>query len=328
MSSKTTRRKLTLDSNSIITILFKKNPEHEVFQDISAKYDVELKINAMGLLIAKGDKDRTLELERRIKNPKKVITTFDDLRTILSEEMLEENQEELSAMVLDFQDKTGRMTSIKPKTEHQKELIENILSKKIVFGNGASGTGKTMLAVCVALKMLERGYIKKIWITRPNLPSESFGFLPGDIDSKMLPFFMPVYNIIDGLIGKERREDYIEKGKIEILPVAFARGMTIGSWQPEMMIVDESENLTLKHMFLMLSRIGSHHNTKMVFCGDAYQSDLGHKDENSLAKVEKILKGSKNVAFITFDKSDVVRSPEVQDIVERFEAYDASQKRA
>jgi phosphate starvation-inducible PhoH-like protein len=326
MSSKTTRRKLTLESNSSITILFKEDPENEVFKLIEAKYDIELKINAVGILVARGDKDKTLDLESRIKRSKKPIQTIEDLKTLLDDEIFDEQSEELSSMLLEFKDKSGKSTTIVPKNQHQKDLIDAIIEKKIVFGNGASGTGKTMLAVCVALKMLEKGMVKKIWITRPNLPAENFGFLPGDIDSKMLPFFMPVYNIIDGLVGKDRREDYIEKGKIEILPVAFARGMTIGSWQPEIMIVDESENLTLKHMFLMLSRIGSHKNSKVILCGDSYQTDLGHKDDGSLGKVERILKGSKSVSFITFDKHDVVRSPEVQEIVERFENYEMQQK--
>lgn len=328
MSSKTTRRKLTFNSNDEITLLFKENKEHPVFKDIERKYNVELKINAVGILVARGDKDSTLELEQKFKTITKSPLVIDDLKIVMDDSLIHEIEEDASALTLEFKDKSGKVTVIKPKTEHQKEMIENIISKKIVFGNGASGTGKTMLAVCVALKMLEKGMIKKLWITRPNLPSESFGFLPGGIDEKMLPFFMPIYNIIDGLVGKERREDYIEKGWIEILPVAFARGMNIGSMQPEICIVDESENLTLKQMFLMLSRIGSHKNSKIIFCGDAYQSDLGHKDDNSLQKVERILKGAKAVGFVTFDKHDVVRSAEVQEIVERFEKYEAENKKS
>ena len=114
-------------------------------------------------------------------------------------------------------------------------------------------------------------------------------------------------------------------GKIEILPIAFARGMNIGVMRPEILIIDESENLTLKQMYLMLSRIGSNINSKIIFCGDSYQSDLGYKDENSLKKAEQILSGSKNVAFTTFTKEDVVRSVEVQEIVERFEQYEYEQ---
>ena len=328
MSSKTTRRKLTFNSNDEITLLFKENKEHQVFKDIESKYNVELKINAVGILVARGDKDSTFELEQKFKKITKSPLAIDDLQAVMDDVAVADPAEDPSCLSLEFKDKSGKTTTIKPKNDHQRDMIENIINRKIVFGNGASGTGKTMIAVCVALKMLEKGMIKKLWITRPNLPSESFGFLPGGIDEKMLPFFLPIYNIIDGLVGKERREDYIEKGKIEILPVAFARGMNIGSMQPEICIVDESENLTLKQMFLMLSRIGSHKNSKIIFCGDAYQSDLGHKDENSLSKVEKILRGSQSVGFINFDKHDVVRSAEVQEIVERFEKYEAENKKS
>lgn len=326
MAIKKSTRKITLDANDRLTIFFKENESNQVFSEIESKFNVSMKINSVGMLVLRGDKSITANLEKcfnKLKNLKRKIS-LEDIYDILNGKIIidQEQETEESWVQIEFRNKTGDTTIIKPKTINQNKLIEEILSKKVIFANGSSGTGKTLIAVCVALKMLEKGEIRKIWITRPNLPSESFGFLPGNIDEKMLPFFLPIYNMIDNLVGSERRIDYIEKGKIEILPVAFARGMNIGAMQPEFLIVDESENLTLKQMFLMLSRIGSHKNSKIILCGDAYQSDLGHKDENSLSTVEKILKGSKNVAFITFDKNDVVRSREVQEIVEMFEKYE------
>jgi phosphate starvation-inducible PhoH-like protein len=328
--SKTSRRKLTFDTNDEITLLFKDNKEHPIFAEIQNKYHVELKLNAVGVLVAKGDKESTLELETRFKvliSSTKPPLTLEHLQTVLDDASpAAAAPAEPEWNTIEFKNYHGKISRISPKNDHQREFMEQIVEKKVVFGSGASGTGKTMIAVVVALKMLEIGKIKKLFITRPYLPSENFGFLPGDIDEKMLPFFLPIYNIIDALIGRERRELYQKNNKIEILPAAFARGITIGGFQPEMCIVDESENLTHKQMFLMLSRIGSHPNSKIIFCGDSYQTDLGPRDADSLKRVEMILRGSPYVGFTTFTKEDVVRSVEVQDMVERFEKYEAEQK--
>lgn len=334
MSKSKSTRKLTLQSKDVITQIYQENQHDEIFRKIEDSYGVKFNLNKVGILVVKGDKSATLELSQKFKD----LTGIGDINLKTIEEYIlnkkeiivnetQKQQENWHQML--FNDSRGFPVNISPKTDNQRIFIDKIVANKVIFGNGASGTGKTMLAVCVALKMLEKNFIKKIWITRPNLPSESFGFLPGGIDDKMLPFFQPIYSIIDGLIGKEKREGYISKNKIEILPVAFARGITIGSLQSEILIVDESENLTLKQMFLMLSRIGSHKNSKIIFCGDSYQSDLGYKDDGSLIKVEKILKGASAVEFVMFTKADVVRSPEVQEIVERFEKYefDLAQKK-
>lgn len=331
MAIKKSTRKITLEASDKLTVFFKEHESNKVFEDLESKFNISIKTNAIGMLVLRGEKEVTAKLEQcfnKLKTLKRDIV-LNDIYDILEgkiviEEEIEEGKQ--SWTQFDFRNKSGKTTVIVPKTIHQQQLIDEILEKKVIFANGSSGTGKTMIAICVALKMIERNTIKKIWISRPNLPSESFGFLPGSIDDKMLPFFLPVYNIIDSLVGKDKRISYIENGKIEILPIAFARGMNIGMLEPEILIVDESENLTLKQMFLMLSRIGSDSHSKIILCGDAYQSDLGHKDENSLNKAEKILKGSKNVGFITFDKNDVVRSAEVQEIVERFEKYDFEKK--
>lgn len=331
--SKKSTRKISLGvSSKLVTFLnsIEAEKREQLFQELFLNHGVDLKINPVGMLIVKTSRTdsgiitENLDILNRSKDPLTLERVYGAI--VGGVEVTTEEGERTEWLDLSFRDKSGKTFSVKPKTENQKLLIENILDKKVVFANGASGTGKTMISTSVALKMLEKGLVKKIWITRPNLPSENFGFLPGDISSKMLPFFLPIYNIIDSLVGKERRIDYIDKGKIEILPVAFARGMNIGMIHPEILIVDESENLTLKQMFLMLSRIGSHKNSKIVLCGDSYQTDLKGADSTTLEKAEHILKGSDYVGFVNFTKIDVVRSQEVQDIVERFEKYDKGQK--
>lgn len=333
MKKKSTRKISIETSTKLVTFLKNLDDDKriELFKELFLKHGVELKLNPVGMLVVKASKPTSEAIYANLQalNKAKGPITFEGIyNAIVSEkEVVEEPEEELDPdstqwTHIEFREKSGNTISIKPKTENQQLLVNEILNKKVIFANGASGTGKTMISVCVALKLLEKKAIKKIWITRPNLPSESFGFLPGNIDEKMLPFFLPIYNIIDNLIGKDRRVALIEKGSIEILPVAFARGMNIGTTQPEILIVDESENLTLKQMFLMLSRIGADRNSKIILSGDSYQSDLGGKDDKSLVKVEKILKGLPSVAFITFNKNDVVRSKEVQEIVERFEKYE------
>jgi phosphate starvation-inducible PhoH-like protein len=227
---------------------------------------------------------------------------------------------------LDFND-GDRIHTIQPKTEHQKQLIDGVIGRQIIFANGEAGVGKTFLACAIALKFLEKRMIKKIVITRPAITSEDFGFLPGDIDEKMSPFLLPINSIFEELIGKEKRDKYIETGAIEILPIAYARGITLGNFEGVITIVDESENVELKNFYLMLTRLGDHPNSKIIFCGDSRQSDLSFNKKNSLDTVAEILKDSPYTSIVTFDKSDVVRSAVVKDIVARFEKYDDEKKK-
>ncbi len=331
---KKSTRKLSLNAEDNLTKFFTQHANNEVFKKIENKFNVTIKINHVGFLVVKGQKEtseRIFNILVSLNQFKSDITIEDVKNYVLDGKPIEETTSSESKFIdwkkLTFKNKNGQNITVKPKTDNQGKFIEEMTNKRIVLCNGSSGSGKTLLAVAVALKYLEEGVIKKIYITRPYVPSENFGFLPGSAEEKMLPFLMPIYNLMDNLIGRERRELYMKKGMIEVLPIAFARGMNIGAMNsPEICIVDESENLNLRQIYLMISRLGDNPASKMFFCGDEYQSDLSNHDKNSLSKMEEILKESPYISFIKFNKNDVVRSKEVKDIVERFEKYEYENK--
>ena len=323
---KKSTRKVTLDVHDKLTSFFKENIKNQVFTDICNKFKVTLKVNSVGMLVIKGDKTGSLKLQnafKKLSDLKRQIN-IEDLNIILNEKPLldiEELKKE-TWNEFTFRDKQGSFFTVRPKTPHQSELIEQIYNKQVIFAGGSAGTGKTFIACAVALSFLEKKLIRKIIVTRPHVASEDFGFLPGDIDNKMMPFLMPVFSIFEELIGREKRDEYIQKGWIEILPVAFARGVTLGGRDGVITIIDESENLTVKQSYLMLTRLGNHINSKIIFAGDEVQTDL-KRNGNTLSVLKAILKDSPYVGWIDFDSSDVVRSEVVKDILKRFETFEA-----
>lgn len=322
MSSKNTRRKLTLESNSSITSLFKDNPDHEVFREIQNKYNVELKINAIGVLVAKGDKNSTLELEIKFKSFPQAPKTIEDLKSLMDNEMPIISPDECHVTDLEFKDSNGRVSLIHPKNEHQKEFMEAMDTHKVILGMGSAGTGKTFLAVAKAIKMLETRKVGKVVISRPAITAgESIGFLPGDKDEKMGPFLAPVLSILEEIVGTERRDKLILENKVEILPVGYARGLTIGNRFGVIFIIDEAQNLEFMQHKLLLTRLGSHPNSKIIMCGDQRQSDLKNA-KDTYTKIHKIIKDSPYVASVVFTKEDVVRSEAVKDILGRIEDYE------
>ena len=324
MAKKSTR-KITLESNDKLTVFFKEHQNDKVCEELENHFNVTIKINAVGMLVLRGDKESTAKLEEcftKLKSSKKPIV-LEDIYNVIEgklEVVSEEDYAKKSWTQLDFRDKRGMTYSVKPKTPHQKELIQQIIDKKVIFAGGSAGAGKTFIACAVALKFLEQKLIKKIVVTRPHVAAEEFGFLPGDIDEKMAPFLYPIFSIFEEIIGREKRDEYITKGIIEILPVAFSRGVTLGGHDGVITIIDECENLTIKQAYLMLTRLGNHINSKIIFAGDELQTDL-RKGGNIISTLKKILQESPYVGFIDFDSSDIVRSAIVQDIVGRFEKY-------
>jgi len=324
MSSKTTRRKLTLESNSGITILFKQNPDHEVFINLAAKYDVELKVNAVGILIAKGDKDKTLELEKYIKNSNKVIKTFEDLKSMLSEEVVEDVKEDFEYDSIILRDYRSQINIIKPKNEHQKDLIKSIMNKKVTLAMGSAGTGKSLISLAVGLKLLESKRIKKIVISKPAVDAgPEIGFLPGSEEEKLGPYTASVMNLIAELIGVEKRDKYMKDGLIEVQNIGFLRGMTLGSLKMGgvFFLLDEAQNVDFHQNKMILSRIGDHDESRIVYAGDQLQSDLKYK-KDTLSLIYSIIKDSPYVGSVVFNRSDICRSETVRDLMERIEGYE------
>lgn len=204
---------------------------------------------------------------------------------------------------------------IKYKTYKQYLLSEIINKNDLVFSIGPAGTGKTFLAVLLAVKALKNGEVKKIILTRPAVEAgESLGFLPGDLKEKINPYLMPLYDSLEDILGSEQIEKLIEKEIIEVIPLAYMRGRTLND---AFIILDEAQNTTDGQMLMFLTRLG--YNSKMIVNGDLTQIDLNiNKNKSGLVVAVDKLKKIKGIDFIEFDNNDIVRNPIVSKIIDRF----------
>ena len=204
------------------------------------------------------------------------------------------------------------------KTINQVNYIKAINNKDLVFSIGPAGTGKTYVAVVNALSKLRNGEIKKIILTRPAVEAgESLGFLPGDLKEKVDPYLRPLYDALYEVLGKKQTEDLIEKGVIEIAPLAYMRGRTL---ENAYVILDEAQNTTFNQMKLFLTRLGF--NSKMVVTGDITQIDLPKKTESGLVNAIKLLGDVAGIEIIRFERIDVIRHPLVQKVLAKYEEYE------
>ena len=217
-----------------------------------------------------------------------------------------------------YQIKIARTTNgklIYPKTLGQKEYYQALKHNDVVFGIGPAGTGKTYLAVVFAVQALKNNEVQKIILTRPAVEAgESLGFLPGDLKEKVDPYLRPLYDALYDMLGQEKTERYIEKGIIEIAPLAYMRGRTL---EDAYVILDEAQNTTDAQMKMFLTRLGFH--SKMIITGDITQIDLPKGVASGLKKALHILKDVKGIRFVYLTALDVVRHPVVQRIIERYE---------
>ncbi|KGO34066.1 phosphate starvation protein PhoH [Desulfobulbus sp. Tol-SR] len=204
---------------------------------------------------------------------------------------------------------------ISPKTPNQKIYIDAIRSNDIVFGIGPAGTGKTYLAVAMAVSALVSGQVRSIILTRPAVEAgEKLGFLPGDLAQKVNPYLRPLYDALHDMLGPEKSFDMIEQGIIEVAPLAFMRGRTLSN---AFIILDEAQNTTREQMKMFLTRIGF--DSRAVITGDSTQVDLPIKKHSGLLEARHILKQVEGIAFCSFSKIDVVRHPLVQKIIQAYE---------
>ncbi|WP_248930917.1 PhoH family protein [Paenibacillus hamazuiensis] len=200
---------------------------------------------------------------------------------------------------------------IRVKTIGQKQYITAIRKKDIVFGIGPAGTGKTYLAVVLAVAALKEGKVKRIVLTRPAVEAgESLGFLPGDLQEKVDPYLRPLYDALNDVLGPEHVVKSLERGLIEIAPLAYMRGRTLDD---SFIILDEAQNTTPEQMKMFLTRLGF--GSKMVITGDVTQIDLPRGKSSGLVEARRILRNIEEIGFITFAEEDVVRHSLVQKII-------------
>ncbi|MDF2594546.1 MAG: PhoH family protein [Clostridia bacterium] len=207
---------------------------------------------------------------------------------------------------------------IKCKTIGQSEYVKNIKENMAVFGVGPAGTGKTYLAMAMAVSAFRKNEVSKIILTRPAIEAgEKLGFLPGDLQSKVDPYLRPLYDALFEIMGPENFEKNMEKGLIEVAPLAYMRGRTLNN---AFIVLDEAQNTTPQQMKMFLTRIGF--NSKVVITGDLTQVDLPSEKASGLKEALHVLQGVDGVAFSYLNRNDVVRHPLVQKIVDAYELFE------
>lgn len=204
---------------------------------------------------------------------------------------------------------------IKAKNESQVKYYNALQENTIIFATGAAGTGKTFLAVAYGIQQLKKNKTQKIIITRPIVEAgENLGFLPGELKEKVDPYLTPIYDALNTILGTEMTQKYLEKGIVEIAPLAYMRGRTLSD---AIIILDEAQNTTSVQMKMFLTRLG--YNAKMIITGDESQIDLKNADSSGLIHAKQILKNIPQIAFIVFQSHDVVRNPLVGKIIDAYE---------
>lgn len=235
----------------------------------------------------------------------------------------EGNDDKLAKMATDTVCITAKGKPIKAKTLGQKKYCEAINKNTITFGVGPAGTGKTYLAVALAVTAFRAKQVEKIILTRPAVEAgEKLGFLPGDLQSKVDPYLRPLYDALFDMLGAENFQKYQERGSIEVAPLAYMRGRTLDD---SFIILDEAQNTTPEQMKMFLTRLGF--NSKMVVTGDITQIDLPAGKKSGLTKIMRILKNVDDIEICKFTQKDVVRHRLVQEIIKAYEKYENDERK-
>lgn len=288
---------------------------------IEELYNIKLELLSDEIIVSSNDDIILKPLEKMFNI---LLFMLDNQYTISSRDiiyiknLLDEGKEDLCYSLYKKKEMLERNflgKAIYPKTLKQREYITSLQNYDIVFGVGPAGTGKTYLAVVYAVSMLKKGIIKHLVLTRPAVEAgESLGFLPGDLKEKIDPYLRPLYDALYDTLGLELTNSYIERGVIEIAPLAYMRGRTLENTYA---ILDEAQNTTQMQMKMFLTRLGF--NSKMVITGDISQIDLPSNKKSGLVEACMLFKNVKQIGIVKFEKMDVVRHPLVQIIIDKYE---------
>lgn len=312
-SGKIVEKKIQLESDEEASILFGINDKN--LRVLRSMFDVKI-VARNGILKFEGEIDQVEKLTEVINSLIKIIRTSGKLE----EEDTNVVVENIKRGTYQIQPEQAievfiKGQPIRPKTEGQAKYVNAIRDNDLVFCIGPAGTGKTYLAVALAVSTMKSGFLKKIVLARPAVEAgEKLGFLPGDIQAKINPYLRPLYDALANMIEIGQVKKYIENGLIEILPLAFMRGRTLNN---SFIILDEAQNCTVKQMKTFLTRMGV--RTKVVVTGDITQVDLPSGEISGLIDVQERLNDVPKIAFVYLNRRDIVRHKLVQDIVDAYE---------
>jgi phosphate starvation-inducible PhoH-like protein len=314
-------KKIVLDNVDMFSLLGTNDVNLKVVED---RFNASITVRGENVFI-KGVIEEVEEIEKVFKEMAYVLNTSgklaeDDIVTILNlttdgKEIIDEK--EYDSIVL-----YTKHDVIKARTSGQRKYLEVSTKNDICFAIGPAGTGKTYLAVALAISSLKKGLVKRIILARPAVEAgESLGFLPGDFREKIDPYLKPLYDALDDMLPSEKLRSYIEKGIVEIVPLAYMRGRTLNN---AFVILDEAQNATAMQMKMFLTRLGA--NSRAIVTGDITQIDLPPKQVSGLIQARDILSDIKGVSFVYFDRSDVVRHRLVKDIIDAYDKFNGNNK--
>lgn len=308
---------VNISDPKILSQLFGKLDENVKL--IESHYDIKIRLEDGFLSVMGEDEEMVMMADKILSTILKILINqksigIRDIEYIIerSEKFPEEDLSKPYNQAIVYSS-TGKV--IRPKTIGQKRYIDAIGNNNVTFGIGPAGTGKTYLAVAMAVKAFKAKEVARIILTRPAVEAgESLGFLPGDMQMKVDPYLRPLYDAIFDMLGADSFHDLVEKNIIEVAPLAYMRGRTLDN---AYIILDEAQNTTNEQMKMFLTRLG--HGSKAIVNGDITQIDLKKGQKSGLVEVIKILKDIKGVEFVFLEKSDIVRHRVVQSIIEAYE---------
>jgi len=314
-------KKIILDDVDMLALLGMNDSNLKIVEE---RFNASITVRGENVMI-KGVMEEVELIEKIFKEMVYVLNTSgklkkNDVETILNltvegKEIIDEDEYESIVLYT-------KHDVIKAKSAGQKNYIESAKKNDICFAIGPAGTGKTYLAVALAVAALKKGFVKKLILARPAVEAgESLGFLPGDFREKIDPYLKPLYDALDDMIPSEKLRSYLEKGVVEIVPLAYMRGRTLNN---AYVILDEAQNATDMQMKMFLTRLGV--NSKAIITGDITQIDLPSRQTSGLVQAREILANIKGVSFVYFDRSDVVRHRLVKDIIDAYEKYNGNNK--
>lgn len=316
--------KITIDAGNLDDMQKLLGTFDENLNIVTRELGVQASVEGVYLKIS-GDEDNVTLAARVLEGILKLIRageSVDKSRIVYCIELAREgNLEGIEQVMSGVVAITSRGKQIKCKTVGQKKYVDAIKKNTVVFGVGPAGTGKTYLAVCLAVSAYKGKQVEKIILTRPAVEAgEKLGFLPGDLQTKVDPYLRPLYDALQEMFGMETYLKLMEKGSIEIAPLAYMRGRTLSN---AFIILDEAQNTTTEQMKMFLTRMGD--GSKMVITGDVTQIDLPEGKKSGLKHAISILKNIEGIETVTLTAKDVVRHPLVMEIVRAYERESARQ---